>query len=124
VSFYRRLPLVQLLKYFTGTLSAPRPCSRHLTLNPLPKSLKLISEVLGRALTFTLLLITIFSDDGNVIKQLLTRLTHHSTFPNVLVRGTSIGGSDQLQELHATKALKKIFEEAGVTVRSNGPKQL
>jgi len=93
--------------------------------NPLPKSLKLISEVLGHALY---LYITLddpsLSDDGNVIKQLLTRLTHHSTFPNVLVRGTSIGGSDQLQELHATKALKKIFEEAGVTVGSNGPKHL
>ncbi|KIM45357.1 hypothetical protein M413DRAFT_442030 [Hebeloma cylindrosporum] len=63
-------------------------------------------------------------DDGNVIKQILTRLTHHSTFPNILVRGTSIGGSDQLQEFHAKKALKKLFEEAGVTVGSNGPKHL
>ncbi|KDR75122.1 hypothetical protein GALMADRAFT_249035 [Galerina marginata CBS 339.88] len=54
-------------------------------------------------------------DDGNVIKHLLTRLTHHSTFPNILLRGKSIGGSDSLQELHGNKSLRKLLEEAGAT---------
>jgi glutaredoxin-related protein len=71
-----------------------------------------------------MLFLNIHTDDGNVIKQLLTRLTHHSTFPNIVVRGKSIGGFDQLQDLHATKALKKILEEAGVTAGSSGPKHL
>ncbi|KAH9485536.1 Glutaredoxin-C1 [Psilocybe cubensis] len=52
-------------------------------------------------------------DDGNVIKTLLTRLTGQSTFPNILLQGKSIGGSDRLQELHDQKLLKKMFQEAG-----------
>ncbi|PPQ93182.1 hypothetical protein CVT25_007939 [Psilocybe cyanescens] len=58
-------------------------------------------------------------DDGNVIKTLLTRLTGQSTFPNILLQGTSIGGSDRLQELHDQKVLKKIFQEAGATPHSS-----
>ncbi|CAA7261837.1 unnamed protein product [Cyclocybe aegerita] len=61
-------------------------------------------------------------DDGNVIKHLLTRLTKHSTFPNVLLRGHSIGGSDNLQQLHENKTLTKLLEEAGATPRASGPK--
>ncbi|KAF8197884.1 thioredoxin-like protein [Pholiota molesta] len=62
-------------------------------------------------------------DDGNMIKHLLTRLTNHSTFPNILLRGKSIGGSDNLQALHANKSLKKLLEEAGATARSKGLSQ-
>ncbi|KAF8871874.1 thioredoxin-like protein [Gymnopilus junonius] len=58
-------------------------------------------------------------DDGNVIKHLLTRLTKHSTFPNVILRGKSIGGSDRLQELHAQKSLRKLLEDAGALPLSN-----
>jgi len=57
-------------------------------------------------------------DDGNVIKLLLSRLTNHATFPNILLRGKSIGGSDDLQELHAKQSLPKLIEQAGA--KSNG----
>ncbi|KAF4621445.1 hypothetical protein D9613_000508 [Agrocybe pediades] len=61
-------------------------------------------------------------DDANMIKHFLTRLTHHSTFPNVLLHGNSIGGSDNLQGLHETKALRKLLEDAGATPRSSAGK--
>ncbi|KAK0505129.1 thioredoxin-like protein [Armillaria luteobubalina] len=56
-------------------------------------------------------------DDSIQLKSLLTRLTSHSTFPNVILRGTSIGGSDDLAKLHAEGKLKGILEGAGVKVR-------
>ncbi|KIK09806.1 hypothetical protein K443DRAFT_671130 [Laccaria amethystina LaAM-08-1] len=59
-------------------------------------------------------------DDNNVIKLLLSRLTHHSTFPNILIQGKSIGGSDDLFALHNDRTLAKMLERAGVTVRSDG----
>ena len=59
-------------------------------------------------------------DDGNMIKHLLTRLTHQATFPNILFRGKSIGGSDDLNKLHADKALAELIEQAGATPRSDG----
>ena len=59
-------------------------------------------------------------DDGNVIKHLLTRLTHRSTFPNILFRGKSIGGSDDLNQLHADKTLAELIEQAGAIPRSDG----
>ncbi|KAF9050095.1 thioredoxin-like protein [Panaeolus papilionaceus] len=59
-------------------------------------------------------------DDGNVIKHLLTRLTNHTTFPNILLRGKSIGGSDDLLELHNTNALTKLLEDNGVKPQSDG----
>ncbi|KAF9478785.1 thioredoxin-like protein [Pholiota conissans] len=57
-------------------------------------------------------------DDGNMIKHLLTRLTRHSTFPNILVGGKSIGGSDNLHALHADKSLKRLLGEAGAVAHS------
>lgn len=47
------------------------------------------------------------------IKQILTRLTHHSTFPNIIVKGKSLGGSDKLRDLHEQGSLKTILLEAG-----------
>jgi len=61
-------------------------------------------------------------DDGIMIKHILTRLTNHSTFPNILLKGKSIGGSDSLEELHAKKALRKLLEEAGSKPKSNAEK--
>ncbi|KAG7099078.1 hypothetical protein E1B28_000953 [Marasmius oreades] len=58
-------------------------------------------------------------DDSIQIKAILTRLTEKSTFPNVIVRGTSIGGSDDVQQLHREKELKRIFEKAGVQVTAD-----
>ncbi|EGN99923.1 hypothetical protein SERLA73DRAFT_180246 [Serpula lacrymans var. lacrymans S7.3] len=55
-------------------------------------------------------------DDGDFIKLILTRLTEHSTFPNIVLKGKSIGGSDDLHVLHAQGKLKRMFENAGMTV--------
>ncbi|KAG2016227.1 monothiol glutaredoxin-5 [Coprinopsis cinerea AmutBmut pab1-1] len=56
-------------------------------------------------------------DDGHFIKALLTRLTKHSTFPNVIIQGKSIGGSDNLQTLHVKGELKGLIEATGAKVR-------
>jgi len=55
--------------------------------------------------------------DQHIIKRLLTRLTNHGTFPNVIVHGRSIGGSDDVATFHDAGQLKHIFESAGVSVR-------
>lgn len=56
--------------------------------------------------------------DASTLKALLTRLTHHSTFPNVIIRGKSIGGSDSLLALHKNQTLAGMLEEAGVSVQN------
>ncbi|KAJ7782386.1 thioredoxin-like protein [Mycena maculata] len=58
-------------------------------------------------------------DDATQVKHVLTRLTHHGTFPNVVIRGKSIGGSDQLQALHVDKSLRRMLEGAGMTIRGD-----
>ncbi|KAJ7028492.1 thioredoxin-like protein [Mycena alexandri] len=60
-------------------------------------------------------------DDATQVKHVLTRLTRHATFPNVIIRGKSIGGSDQLQALHADKTLRRMLESAGMTIRADVP---
>ncbi|KAF8631864.1 hypothetical protein AX15_002134 [Amanita polypyramis BW_CC] len=57
-------------------------------------------------------------DDGSIIKTLLGRMTGHVTFPNILVRGKSIGGSDDLLALHHNQRLGEILQEAGATTRT------
>ncbi|KZO93149.1 thioredoxin-like protein [Calocera viscosa TUFC12733] len=52
--------------------------------------------------------------DTNLIKSLLTKLTHHSTFPNVFVGGVSLGGSDDIAALHESGRLKDILRAVGV----------
>ncbi|KAH7927545.1 hypothetical protein BV22DRAFT_989096, partial [Leucogyrophana mollusca] len=56
-------------------------------------------------------------DDGDFIKLILTRLTNHSTFPNIVLNGKGLGGSDNLHTLHAQGKLKRMFENAGMSVR-------
>jgi len=56
-------------------------------------------------------------EDTEILKVILTRLTAHSTYPNVMLRGKTIGGADKLQELHEQGQLKTLFEKAGVKVR-------
>jgi len=58
-------------------------------------------------------------DDGDFIKLVLTRLTEHSTFPNIILNGRGLGGNDDLHTLHAQGKLKKMFEGAGMTVRED-----
>ncbi|KAG6911160.1 hypothetical protein DXG01_003900 [Tephrocybe rancida] len=55
--------------------------------------------------------------DDDIIKAILGRLTQHHTFPNIIIRGRSIGGSDDLQALHAQRTLTKALEQAGAAVR-------
>jgi glutaredoxin len=54
--------------------------------------------------------------DGHLIKLLLNRFTSRNTFPNVLLRGTSIGGSDDLQDLHENGELPKVLKKEGLSV--------
>ncbi|KAG6857702.1 hypothetical protein H0H87_004118 [Tephrocybe sp. NHM501043] len=58
--------------------------------------------------------------DDDIIKTILGRLTQHHTFPNIIVRGHTIGGSDDLQYLHAQRTLVNVLEQAGATVRNGG----
>ncbi|KAH0827999.1 pre-mRNA splicing factor component-domain-containing protein [Lanmaoa asiatica] len=48
--------------------------------------------------------------DSSHIKTVLTRLTHHSTFPNVILHGESLGGSDDLMRLHEEDRLRQVLE--------------
>ena len=60
-------------------------------------------------------------DDADLVKALLTRLTGHSTFPNIILRGKSLGGSDDLQALHSEGKLRKVLEESGLKVEGKVP---
>lgn len=57
-----------------------------------------------------------FTEDGDLLKLALGRLTSHSTFPNVILHGKSLGGADNVQALHDEGHLKPILEEGGVKV--------
>jgi glutaredoxin 3 len=59
-----------------------------------------------------------FADDGDFIKTVLTRLTGRSTFPNAILLGKSIGGSNELAMMHEDRRLRQLFEDAGLKVRS------
>ncbi|CUA66671.1 hypothetical protein RSOLAG22IIIB_00112 [Rhizoctonia solani] len=52
--------------------------------------------------------------DSDTVKALLTRLTGHGTFPNILVGRKSIGGSDDLAQLHESGGLIPLLATAGV----------
>jgi len=56
-------------------------------------------------------------DDGDFIKAVLTRLTKRATFPNVILRGKSIGGADDISAMHRDGHLRQVFEKAGFKVR-------
>lgn len=58
-----------------------------------------------------------FADDGDFIKAVLTRLTGRSTFPNLILRGQSIGGADDISAMHRDGNLRQVFEKAGLKVR-------
>lgn len=60
------------------------------------------------------------SADASHIKTLLMRLTHQSTFPNVILHGRSLGGSDDLIRLHEEDQLRQELENAGIKVRWTG----
>ncbi|KLO20604.1 thioredoxin-like protein [Schizopora paradoxa] len=54
--------------------------------------------------------------DTGAMKSLLTRLTKHATFPNVILSGKSLGGYDTIQEMHDEGRLVPLFEEKGLMV--------
>ncbi|KAG6333338.1 hypothetical protein ID866_5755 [Astraeus odoratus] len=58
--------------------------------------------------------------DAPHIKTLLTRLTHHTTFPNIILHGHSLGGSDDLGRMHEEGLLHSVFEAAGLKVGWDG----
>jgi len=58
--------------------------------------------------------------DMSHIKTILTRLTHHSTFPNVILNGRLLGGSDDLIRLHEEGVLRRVLQESGVSVGWDG----
>lgn len=59
------------------------------------------------------------SEDGDILKMILQRLTARATFPNTILRGKTLGGADDLQRLHYEGRLKQIFEDQGVRVLGN-----
>ncbi|VDB95931.1 unnamed protein product [Peniophora sp. CBMAI 1063] len=61
--------------------------------------------------------------DGDLIKSILTRLTDRATFPNVILKGNSIGGSDDLAALHQRGKLAPMLRKAGIQIRAD-PKNL
>jgi glutaredoxin-related protein len=54
------------------------------------------------------------ADDGDFLKVVLTRLTGRSTFPNVILHGKSIGGSDDIAAMHNDGQLRELFQNAGL----------
>jgi len=60
-----------------------------------------------------------YSEDGDLLKVILTRLTKHSTFPNIVLRGRSLGGADDLHALHDGGKLKELFEDNGLSVQGS-----
>jgi glutaredoxin len=54
------------------------------------------------------------ADDGDFLKAVLTRLTGRSTFPNVILHGKSIGGSDDIAAMHKDGQLRELFGNAGL----------
>ncbi|RPD78693.1 glutaredoxin [Lentinus tigrinus ALCF2SS1-7] len=55
--------------------------------------------------------------DGPQVQAILARLTGRNTVPNILLKGSSIGGSDDIHQMHEAHKLKRLFEEGGLTVK-------
>jgi len=51
-----------------------------------------------------------------MIKLILSRLTKLGTFPNVILKGKSLGGSEDIVRLNDEGTLKAKFEDAGLAV--------
>jgi len=58
-------------------------------------------------------------EDSDLIKSILTRLTGRATFPNVILKGQSVGGSDTLLELHERGKLAPLLRKSGIEVRAD-----
>jgi glutaredoxin 3 len=56
--------------------------------------------------------------DMEQIKGILSRLTSRSTWPNIVLKGVSIGGSDDIHALHEKGLLRERLEKAGISLGS------
>jgi hypothetical protein len=61
-----------------------------------------------------------FAEDTQIIQNILGRLTGRRTVPNVILSTESIGGSDDLSQMHSFNKLRTVFEEKGVKVEGYG----
>ncbi len=52
-----------------------------------------------------------FAADAKHLKGLLARRALHSTFPNIIIGGRSIGGADDLVRMEADGSLAKLLED-------------
>lgn len=58
--------------------------------------------------------------DAPHIKTILTRLTRHATFPNIILHGHSLGGSDDLLRMHEGGVLRSVLEAGGLKIGWSG----
>lgn len=59
-------------------------------------------------------------NDSMRLKAYLSRLTGQGTFPNVILNSVSLGGSDDMRQLHTQGEIKPLLEQAGLVVRGDG----
>lgn len=62
---------------------------------------------------------SLLSEDGDIIKAHLQRLTGRSTFPNVMIQTRSIGGSDDIDNLHRQGMFEVLLKTGGIQVHGN-----
>ncbi|TBU31704.1 thioredoxin-like protein [Dichomitus squalens] len=55
--------------------------------------------------------------DGPQVQAILARLTGRRTVPNIILKGSSLGGSDDITKLHNEHRLQRLLEEAGLKVQ-------
>ncbi|KAI6131614.1 thioredoxin-like protein [Pisolithus croceorrhizus] len=58
--------------------------------------------------------------DARHIKTILARLTRHATFPNIILHGHSLGGSDDLLRMHEGGVLRSVLEAGGLKIGWSG----
>ncbi|KAI6040236.1 thioredoxin-like protein [Pisolithus marmoratus] len=58
--------------------------------------------------------------DAPHIKVILARLTRHATFPNIILHGHSLGGSDDLLRMHDEGVLRSVLESGGLKIGWSG----
>jgi len=55
-------------------------------------------------------------EDADVIKAQLHRLTGRATFPNIMIQARSIGGSDDIAQLHESGMLEVLLRTGGLNL--------
>lgn len=58
-----------------------------------------------------------FTDDDYQVKMTLNEISGRATFPNIFLNGQSIGGADDLEELHETGQLAILLKENQLLLR-------